>query len=109
MTTAGGSEHGLADLVHLPEMDTEYKFNNWTGEEIYPDEEDEYRERVAGIHCFYLKGSGGSETLGADFKELASNGGSSSIPVEDLCALRVHVCHWPTKTHLLLSGSALGS
>lgn len=76
-------------------MDTEYKFNNWTGEEIYPDEEDEYRERVAGIPCFYLKGSGGSETLGADFKELASNGGSSSIPVEDLCALRVRVAVQP--------------
>lgn len=45
----------LADVAQLPGMSAEYKFDHWSGEEIYPDEEAEYREKAAKTECYFLK------------------------------------------------------
>ena len=45
----------LATIAELPGPDNEYKFQNWSGEEIYPDEEEEYRAKAANTECYFLR------------------------------------------------------
>ena len=45
----------LAAIAELPGPDAEYKFQHWSGEEIYPDEEEEYRAKAASTECYFLR------------------------------------------------------
>mmetsp|Transcript_3409 Transcript_3409/g.4005 ORF Transcript_3409/g.4005 Transcript_3409/m.4005 type:complete len:178 (-) Transcript_3409:11-544(-) len=51
----------LSDVAQLPGMTAEYKFANWSAEEIYPEEEDAYRETAAKTECYFLKPKLGAE------------------------------------------------
>ena len=90
--------------MHLPALSTDYKFDNWTGEdEILPDEEDEYRDKLSRISCFYLKGWG-ERVPGADWETgvLSERGYADGqafrkLSVEDLTKLRIRI---PVKPEL---------
>ena len=45
----------LKDVVELPGPDTEWKFQHWSGEEIYPEEVEEYRLKAEQTECYFLK------------------------------------------------------
>jgi len=45
----------LAAIAELPGPDVEYKFQHWSGDEIYPDEEEEYRAKAASTECYFLR------------------------------------------------------
>ena len=47
----------LATIAELPGPDNEYKFQNWSGEEIYPDEEEEYRAKSSKYRMLFPSSS----------------------------------------------------
>ena len=45
----------LSSVAKLPGPSAEEKFQKWTGDEIYPDEEEDYRQEAARSEVYFLK------------------------------------------------------
>jgi len=45
----------LSEVATLPALSTEYKVENWTGCEVFPDEEECIREEAEETECFWLR------------------------------------------------------
>ena len=77
----------LAIIAELPGPDNEYKFHNWSGEEIYPDEEEEYRAKAANTECYFLRrpnlSEPGSPDLDPSDRNLAEPIVTVTLPISE--------------------------
>ena len=74
----------LAAIAELPGPDAEYKFQHWSGEEIYPDEEEEYRAKAASTECYFLRlPDSNSRESGSTGDPSTSTGSSDSTEKSD--------------------------
>ena len=49
------SKVSVSSIAQLPGPSAEEKFQKWTGDEIYPEEEEEFKQRAASTECYFLK------------------------------------------------------
>ena len=67
------------DFLLNPPMTDEYKFQHWSGEEIYPDEQHEYKVKAKNLLCYHVKGFA-PESVAPGQSKLSWN---FTIPIKD--------------------------